>query len=243
MIELLQLASLAVLTCVAASAFASGGLKRLCPAVLDEIRHVRFASIVGAVGGAVAVSRHSLEGGEIPASDLALIPLCGFLASAAYVDYATAWAPDELTFPICLLSGVFAFEGGTDLHSGILGALGLGFVLFAAAKVTWILQACFFRTIVPPPDVVAISLPFVLFDAWETVVLHMAMSALVLTAMRCFPRLARFSGNRECLETALGDTGHSIRARGVAFLGIAYPLVALLLTLNVFFGWDGTVVI
>lgn len=229
MIELLQLAILVVLTCVAAPVLADAGLSRLCPAMLGCVRSIGLASVAGSFGGAAAVLRPLLDGHEILVSDFALVPLCGFLAVAAYVDHRTAWAPDELTFPVCMLSGVAAFADGTNMNFGILAALSLGFALFTAAKAAWIVQGYLARTILPPPDVVGVSLPLVLFDSWATAAICLVALALVLTAIGCMARLTRLAGCSECLEIAFDEAGWSRRARGIALLGIAYPLTALFL--------------
>ena len=229
---MLQFAALAVAACFAASGLAVVGLMRVCPRMLGRIHHVHFASFAGASGAAATAYLRLSDSGAVPTADVALILLCALLAGSAHVDWATAWAPDELTFPICLLAGLAGFGGSGEFLHDTLPALGIGYALFAAARGTWLVQAWLSRTIVPPPDVAGVAMPFLLFDSWILVAANLAVLSLAIGAVRRFPQLAGLAGSHESLALAIGESAHSDCANGIALLGIAFPITVIFLCLE-----------
>lgn len=101
---------------------------------------------------------------------MAITALAPFLIASAVVDGCSGWAPDELTIPICLLSGL----ASPWFAAPALGLL-VGLALIVAGRIWW---RCSRGRIMPPADALALALPFlILKPPWP----FLCLAALAVT--------------------------------------------------------------
>lgn len=112
--------------------------------------------------------------------------LAGLLLASAWLDYMTKWSPDVLLWSLviaaCFIGPVMdPGAGGLDILVSLFIASGL--ILFA--RVLWGFQVQSGIQFLPPPDIVAISLPLVIFGiSFTSASVYLMMAVILLVAIR-----------------------------------------------------------
>ena len=219
---LVQFALAELAACVCAAACALAGLRRLDPAA--RIRPTGLA--MWSMSGGMCAGASFAFAGTLPslscASPAALagfMLLCPFLAVAAYVDFVSGWAPEELSVPTCIFLGAVSEPGfrvaGTADDAA---AVGTGLIVFCACRLAWRIQRRFGAAAVPPADCLAILAPAALFGLGAVAAAHYAIVALILAVIRLFPPV------RQAFASKDAGSGRAIR-----FLPASLPVTLMLL--------------
>ncbi|MDE0306022.1 MAG: hypothetical protein OXI87_14260 [Albidovulum sp.] len=206
---------------VSAARSGAAGVARLEPNAVRRIRSIPWVALAGSISGAgIAISQLGFPL-QAKASPFLWIFLGAFLSAASYVDARTFWAPDELVLPCCVLAGSAGIADCAG-YWAIWGPLS-GLLLWGSARIAWRLQILFKRRLLPPPDIVAVAMPLLLFGADVRAVLAQFGCAAVLLGIGLHgSRSIRFRDRRifACNSSLLGG-------RAVPFLAIAFPVSLL----------------
>ena len=206
--------ALSVWACMA-TRYASNG--RAGPRI-DEV--FRFALASGFI--ATPVMLHGLEQSDPATASVGLF-LGILLGVSATIDRLTAWAPDGLIVPISVLACVYGPIGDIHILWGVVAGLGL----FVVAQLLWMLQVSLDRRALPPPDIIAVLLPFALFGFSIHTIIVLLTVALILLAILRWPHLEIFSGLQDAKDDAQQDTGIK-GGNTVAFLATAFPVTLVI---------------
>lgn len=211
---LLFAGSLSVWACLA-TRFASGG--KAGPKV-DDVFYFAIAS-----GFIVApVMLRGLERGDMVMASIGLF-LGILLGIAATVDRLTTWAPDGLMIPICVLATLYGPIGDAI---GPIWSIPVGLVVFGVCQLLWVAQYRLGYLMIPPPDIIALVVPFLLFGVSVltlTILISMAIVLLLILRVKSMRFLA---GDHDALDDGQKDTGIDAK-NSVAFLGTAFPVTIL----------------
>ena len=219
---LVQLAIAELAACACAAACALAGLRRL-----DPDARVRSAGLaMSSISGGMCACASFAFAGTSPVLSCAdstalagFMLLCPFLAVAAYVDFVSGWAPEELSAPICIFAGAVWDPGfsasGTANAAAMVGA---GLIVFCACRIAWWIQRRFGIAAVPPADCLAVLAPIMLFGSGAVAAAHYATVALILAAIRLLPPV------RKAFASEDAGSGRAIR-----FLPASRPVTLMLL--------------
>ena len=219
---LVQLAIAELAACVCAAACALAGLRRLDPDARVRPAGLAVSSISGGMCACASVAFAGISPSLSCASPAALagfMLLCPFLAIAAYVDFVSGWAPEELSAPICIFVGSVSaplFRGAGTADA--VAAVGAGLFALCACRLAWRIQRRFGIAAVPPADCLAVLAPIMLFGLGAVAAAHYAIVALILAAVRLLPPV------RQAFASADAGSGRAIR-----FLPASLPVTLTLL--------------
>ncbi len=219
---LVQLAFVELAACACAAACAFAGLRRLDP---DARVHSSGLAVSSLSGGVCAGASFAFAGTlpslscASPAALAGFMLLCPFLAVAAYADFVSGWAPEELSVPTCIFLGAVSEPGfrGAGVADAA-AAVGTGLIIFCACRLAWRIQRRFGIAAMPPADCLAISAPVALFGLDAVAAAHYAVVALILAAIRLLPPVRR--------AFASEDAGSG---RAIRFLPASLPVTLTLL--------------
>lgn len=219
---LAQLAVAELAACASAAACAFAGLRRLAPDARVRSAGLAMSSISG---GMCACASFAFAGTSpvLSCADSTALAgfmlLCPFLAVAAYVDFVSGWAPEELSAPTCIFVGAVWDPGfsasGTANAAAMVGA---GLIIFCACRLAWRIQRRFGKAAVPPADCLAVLAPITLFGSGAVAAAHYATVALILAAIRLLPPVR---------QAFASDSEESPRA--IRFLPASLPVTLMLL--------------
>ena len=179
-----------------------------------------FASAV-AIGASLMILAGALS--DLPGlSRLVLVILGSLLTISAWIDRVSAWAPDILILPLCM--ALFLVSPDTRTMADVGTAVGFGALLFIGALAAWFLQDRVGYRFAPPPDIVALAAPLILFGiSMPTSIVYAVISTLLIAASKS-TMLRRLFSRPEAIEDAGIEVGYG-GAKSVTFLSIAFPVV------------------
>lgn len=187
-----------------------------------------LAALTGYGGVLVAIRSGSGVGsGE---AELALCVFGSLLLLVAWIDQRTAWAPDGVTLPL-LFGGAASASLIGSFGFGPITAIGVAIGLFLAAQGVWAAQVMTGLRLLPPADLMALSLPPLLFGLSPYAPLsYLLLSGLLLIALRGpepLYRLVRGPAAEEAVrEAGLSGSGRSAPLLPMA-LGSLYAALLL----------------
>ena len=197
----------AVMSCVASAALGYIGLQRLAG---DGDKMLGSLLCASHAGGLIGLCQ--FISGNSGNAIYAAVPLCAMLATAAYVDWRTAWAPTELVFPICLLSAGYTAWPAYGGWVALAWSVATGGGIFASSWGLWRLQSSFGIGWVPPADAIALFLPFLLIDT----AIGLTFAYLTITGALLAVR-HRMHGLKDAFGLICSEDK-------VAFLAIVFPV-------------------
>ena len=183
--------------------------------------------------GGVLIAIRSGPGVGSVETELALCVFGALLLLVAWIDQRTAWAPDGITLPLMFGGAASAGLIGS-VGIGPISAIGVAFGIFIAAQVFWAAQAISGFRLLPPADLMALSLPILLFGPSPYAPLtYLLLSALLLIALRGPEPVYRLIRG-PAAEAAVRDAGLSGAGRSAPLLPMALGslFMALLLRLT-----------
>lgn len=223
---LVQLAFAELAACVCAAACAFAGLRRLDPDARVRPAGLAMSSLSGGMcaGASFAIAGTSpILSCADPAALAGFMLLCPFLAVAAYADFVSGWAPEELSVPICIFLGAVSETGFSGIGTAnAAAAVGTGLIIFCACRLAWRIQRRFGIAAVPSADCMAILAPAALFGLGAVAAAHYAIVALILAAIRLLPPV------RQAFASEDAGSGRAIR-----FLPASLPVTLMLLVASV----------
>lgn len=149
-----------------------------------------------------------------------MITVAGLLSMGAWIDRISAWAPDTIIIPFCILV-LFLSPYSTGFHP--LYIITSGLILFALSIFLWAIQVWTNLRIAPPADLVAISAPFALFGITiETSLVFMGTAICLLGALKS-KKIALAFSRPEAVADAVSDTEMADRP-AVTFLSVIFPI-------------------
>lgn len=187
-----------------------------------------LSALIGYFG--VLLSLAAGPGAASPETELALCVFGALLLVAAWTDHRTAWAPDGVILPL-LSFGAVAVSLIGPLGVGPGGAIGIALLIFGVAQAAWAAQALTGWRVLPPPDLIALSLPILLFGLTPYAFLtYLALSLTLLLALKApepVYRLIRGPAAAEAVKAAnLTGAGRSAPLLPMA-LGALYGVLLL----------------
>jgi len=148
----------------------------------------------------------------------------------AMVDRETSWAPDVLIIPFCLLASFVAHEAPRDpaLWPHVL-FYAAGFYIFPQLLFWAIIRSK--GRLMPPPDMIAILSPFLVFGLSEYTALSYIIITIVLIAIRQFEYIRGYIFKNGVSEDILEKEENAI-----TFLTVSFPFVFYVALLKVVLG-------
>jgi hypothetical protein len=185
------------------------------------------AAVLGYLGVALAIRT---GGGHKDGAELALSVFGALLLVAAWTDHRTAWAPDGITIPLLCGGAASANLLGTT-GMGPLTTIGVAFGLFLISQAAWYLQAVIGWRKLPPADLMALSLPLLMFgQTIHAPLTYLTLSALLLFLLRApepvYRALRGPSAAEAALDARLTGSGRSAPLLPLA-LGALYGVLLL----------------
>lgn len=167
----------------------------------------------------------TMLGTEIKIFDRSMMILfCGMLSLAAWIDRISAWTPDIIIFPMCILIFIMAPEVVGLQTFG--AALGFGLALFMFGTLMWIPQEGLKMRGVLPADMIALTLPFILFRlSYETVAIY-GVTAICLLGALTSKHIARIFSRPEAVHNAVTKASFGQRS-SVTFLSVIFPIILI----------------
>lgn len=176
------------------------------------------ATSVGAIG--IWASLAQMDMGFIDRS--LFIILGALLILGAWIDRISAWSPDVIMIPFCII--IFLVSPDVTSLRDVVSAIGFGVALFLSGILLWIPQDALDRRIAPPADLIAIAAPFVLFGLdYTTAVIFMVTSTLLLAALKS-QAVARLFSRPEAVADATSDVALGEKP-AVTFLSVIFPVI------------------
>lgn len=183
------------------------------------------------------LAAHKLPDPGVPsvaAQDLAramVVVLSGALMAAlAAMDRNTAWAPDLVTLPFCILAPMAgAAIAGEALSPGLILT---GLAIYGGAQALWFLQVLLRAEAVPPPDLMFLLAPLAMLGIGVPLILYFMGVAITMKACIASARVRRIfiaPGLAEQVTTETGDSGNPQEA--VTFLAVGGPILLIVLAL------------
>lgn len=220
--------SVSLAVCVLIAAAGRAGLRKAS----DGAETISWARVLAPaiVGGMIIAGLifWKIPSGDAPIIDLCLVGLGAALGAAAIIDRDTGWAPDVL---MAVLSAKAMVLGTIVAGWGIgpLTASLVGIGILVAINLLWLAASVLTgsRRILPPADILAFALPFMIFGASPYfVAIMLSISVLGLLGRRV-PAIHAFFTNPKVGDKVLRemDLDDSMEAKGVTLLAIALPAV------------------
>lgn len=162
--------------------------------------------------------------------ELCLCVFGALLLGTAWTDHRTAWAPDGVVLPLMISAAIVASLIG-PLTVQPVPAMGVGVLLFGLAQVGWAVQALIGTRLLPPPDLMSLGLPVLLFGLTPYAFLsYLALSVTLLLMLRApeavYLRLRGPAASEAVLEAGLTGAGRSAPFLPMA-LGSVYGVLLL----------------
>jgi hypothetical protein len=171
----------------------------------------------------------------LPETRIAICMFGALLLLAAWTDHKTAWAPDGIILPLMICGAVCAsLIGDLGVTSG--PAIGVGLLIFGLAQALWAAQAIAGWRVLPPPDLIALSLPVLLFGLTSyTFLTFLTLSAALLFLLKApepvYRRIRGPAAAEAVRQAALTGEGRSAPLLPMA-LGSVYGVLLLRLFLG-----------
>ncbi|HDZ51539.1 hypothetical protein LCGC14_0111910 [marine sediment metagenome] len=183
-----------------------------------DFGHMTIAVAIGALG--ISLSTIFTD---LPMHSRFLMVIIGsILVLGAWIDRVSAWAPDILMMPFCLMIFLVSPEITSWTGAGI--AVGLGTALFLICIALWVPQEFFKLKFAPPADLMAIAAPFVLFGvSMETAAIFMITSILLVLALKS-SRFAALLSRPEAVADGARDVDFTGK-KAVTFLTVMFPVI------------------
>lgn len=191
------------------------------------------AALIGYLGVLIALS---FGPGYAPWEvETALCVFGALLLVAGWVDHRTAWAPDGVILPLMVCGSVSAALIGS-LSAGPVWAIGVAVLIFGLAQAAWAVQAVLGHRVLPPPDLISLSLPVLLFGLTHyTFLAYLTLSLTLLLVLRGpEPVYRAFRG--PAASDAVRDAGLAGTGRSAPFLPMALGSVYGVLLLRLLQG-------
>lgn len=163
---------------------------------------------------------------------MAVVMAGALLAVLAVMDRNTAWAPDLVTLPLCILIAMTgnALSGDAVTFSTVLVGLGI----WGVAQLLWLGQVMMGAGAVPPPDLMLLIAPAVVFGATMPLILYYLAVAMTMKLSMASPRLRRVFVGAGVAERASAETGSAGNPQeAVTFLAIGCPILLIVLALSI----------
>lgn len=176
------------------------------------------ATSVGAIG--IWASLTQVDMGFINRS--LFIILGALLILGAWIDRISAWSPDVIMIPFCII--IFLIRPEVTSLYDMIAALGFGVALFLSGILLWIPQDTFDLRVAPPADLIAIAAPFVLFGLdYTTAVIFLVTSILLLAALKS-KTVAQLFSRPEAVADAASEVDLGEKP-AVTFLSVIFPVI------------------
>jgi hypothetical protein len=200
-------------------------LARLAPAIIARVSggaatistdRALIACLVGCLPGFTALPSGFLS----VQTSFTLLGIV--LMLLAVIDRETSWAPDLLVIPVCCFAmWVGAQHAGED--PGVLQLVFRGLGFFAAFQVLYAVGSRAFAMI-PPPDMIGLAMPFVVFGLSALAAASLAIVSMILISIRQSAVIRNF-----VLVPHVGEDIDQGRGLSVPFLAIVFPVVVAML--------------
>lgn len=188
----------------------------------DEFSYDMSAMRWAAFIGAILMGACALRAGLPLENQVSLIILGSLLLLGAWIDRISAYAPDAIIMPFCILIFLVGFD---DIDPrGMFDALLLGVLLYVICIALWIPQEASGYRVVPPVDVAALAAPFILFGVEIATFAVYLASSVVLIAILRIPSLAPIFSKAEAVKSGAQDV-HLPDRPAVTFLSVAFPII------------------
>ncbi len=215
----------ACLLCIVSLARASGGKARIR----------RDACVAATVAGAFLGPACMMAGGIGLPVAIALSAFCAVAFGAALIDRSSAWAPDGVVMALCVTAGVLgAAPAGDGMAQGALD----GASVFAIVNLFWVAVARLrpaAAAAVPPPDVIALLLPILVFGVTLTTFSSYTVMILVIFACRQSPMVLSLVTPDDVASDAARAEGFGAGGARLTFLAVGLPVTALVAAANAAF--------
>ena len=168
-------------------------------------------------------------------TELAICVFGALLLVAGWVDHRTAWAPDGLILPLMVCgSASAALIGSLTLGPG--WAIGVAVLIFGLAQGAWAVQGLTGWRVLPPPDLMSLGLPVLLFGLTPyTFLSYLALSVTLLLVLRA-PEAIYLRLRGPAASGAVREAGLSGAGRSAPFLPMALGSVYGVLLLRLMQG-------
>ena len=194
-------------------------------------RQLRWRSAgAGVVVGVICVVASGLQTAPLHAAPVILF--CAIMAGLSLMDLRTAWAPDLMTGPLCLLAPFVAAALAGQAFGW--GDLIQGMQIIGIAAILWIVQCYLGMRVMPPPDAIVLIIPVYLFGlSGELSAFYTSISILMLICLRIsrfraiFARPEVVADVESCATSADLATETSVTA-----IAIAGPVLLVTLALK-----------
>lgn len=168
-------------------------------------------------------------------TELALCLFGALLLITGWTDHRTAWAPDGVVVPLLVCGALSASLIGPFLV-GPLTAFAIAALIFCAAQGGWALQGISGRRVLPPPDLIALSLPVLLFGLTPyTFLTYLLLSGLLILVLRAPDPLYRIIRGPAATD-AVEEAGLTGSGRSAPFLPMSLGALYGVLLLRLFQG-------
>lgn len=181
-----------------------------------------------------AVTLQISKGNYQTAEIMMLIMLGGILGLGAWIDRQSAYAPDGIMLPFCLIIAFIAplqFSGSEPIVELSLRAL-IAFGLYIFGIVSWFPQEMSGVRIIPPADVMALAAPLLVFGISATLaMIYLVTSILLLLALKS-EKVARIFSSKEAVDDGSSDVELK-KGNAVTFLSVIFPVFLLAICLQI----------
>lgn len=194
-------------------------------------RRMRWrAAGAGVVVGALCIVAAGLQDSPLRAAPVFLF--CAILAGLSWMDLRTAWAPDLLTGPLCLLTP-FAAAALAGQTFG-WGDLFQGFQIMGLAAILWLLQCYAGLRVMPPPDMIVLIIPVYIFGiSAELSAFYVSISIFMVICLRISRFRAIFARPEVVADVAQSaDSAELATDTSVTAIAIAGPTLLMTMTLK-----------
>lgn len=186
-------------------------------------------ALIPAMAGALALPL-AFQEAAFSLQGLILASLGSLLLAMAAADRQTAWAPDALMVPLCLIAGWYC---ALRLDGWILAGIAGGAILWVAVTAFWMLLTERLPALPPPPDILALALGPVMLGLGFHFGFAIMAAAVILIFIRAFPASLYAFGNAEAARQAGEDLGYEEHhGLAVPLLAILFPIYAAALVAN-----------
>lgn len=183
----------------------------------------RLATVTCMGSAALCGAAAAFHGGIPPLTALVVIP---HLMAFGELDRTSRWAPVPTQVIIVLLAALYRFE--TDF----LAVSALVVATLLVTEALFRIQAAFGRVHMPPADLVAFALPFLMF---EDVALAGAVFVAFVAVAIGFRRNAAVMAVLAPEDTGLSAGGsfrHDVKTVDIPFLAWIYPITAIVVVFD-----------
>jgi hypothetical protein len=154
-----------------------------------------------------------------------VILFCAILAGLSAMDLRTAWAPDLMTGPLCLLAPFAGAALSGDAYSWMTLMEGMGIIGLAAFL--WIAQCMIGAKVLPPPDAMVLIIPVFMFGiSMELSVFFMLLAIVMLFCLRISAFKRIFARPEVVADIAKNESSDGLSAdSSITAIAIAGPLL------------------